>query len=101
MIADLGPERLQTLLVLASYMNADGTCFPTQWQIANSLGIARETANRRVRALEKYRWKGQALIRREKMRNPDTKEWANNVYTILPVSGLSIFDNKRGDDCVT
>ncbi|MBY7739687.1 helix-turn-helix domain-containing protein [Paenibacillus polymyxa] len=35
-----------TLIVLASYMGADGTCYPTQWQIANNLGIKRETAGR-------------------------------------------------------
>lgn len=93
MIADIGPERLQTLLVLASFMNADGTCYPTQWQIATSLGVARETANRRVRSLAKYRWKERPLIKVERRRNEDSTGWANTVYTILPVSGLSIFNN--------
>nr|WP_154895191.1 helix-turn-helix domain-containing protein [Paenibacillus xylanexedens] len=92
MIADLGPERLQTLIVLASYMGADGTCYPTQWQIANSLGVARETAARRVKALADYRWKGQPLMLRERTRHPDSKKWENTVYKILPISGLRIFD---------
>ncbi|MEB4782524.1 helix-turn-helix domain-containing protein [Paenibacillus jamilae] len=53
-----------TLIVLASYMGADGTCYPTQWQIANNLGIKRETAGRSVAALAEYRWKGQSLFNR-------------------------------------
>jgi len=93
MIADLGPERLQTLIVLASYMSADGTCYPTQWQIAKSLGVARETACRRVSALAKYRWKGQPLVLRERVRHPESKYFENTVYKILPISGLRIFDN--------
>lgn len=96
MIADLGADRLQTLLVLASYMNADGTCYPTQWQIAKDLGITRESANRRVTALAKYRWKGREIIRMKRRRNPDTKSWASTTYQILPISGLSIF-NEKGD----
>ncbi|MMZ45539.1 hypothetical protein D1872_71410 [compost metagenome] len=92
MIADLGPERLQTLIVLASYMGADGTCYPTQWQIANSLGIKRESAGRRVAALAEYRWKGQPLILRERKRHPESKIWENTTYKILPISGLRIFD---------
>ena len=98
MIADLGPERLQTLIVLASFMDAQGKCYPTQWQIADCLGIARESANRRIRALERYRWKGNPLILRERRRNPDTKAWENTVYKILPISGLTIFD-KGGAPC--
>ena len=95
MIADLGPERLQTLLVLASFMNADGTCYPTQWQIATSLGVKRETANRRVKALADYRWQGNPLVVRERKRNPESKAWENTVYKILPISGLGIFDKPR------
>lgn len=95
MIADLGPERLQTLLVLASFMNADGTCYPTQWQIAKSLGVSRETANKRVASLADYRWRGQPLVLRERIRNPETKRWENTFYKIMPISGLSIFANKE------
>lgn len=98
MIADLGPERLQTLLVLASFMNADGTCYPTQWQIAKSLGVKRETANKRVATLADYRWQGQPLVLRERRRDPDTKRWENTVYKILPISGLSIFDKKESSN---
>ena len=91
MIADLGPERLQTLLVLASFMNADGTCYPTQWQIAKSLGVSRETAGRRIKALSDYRWNGKPLILRERKRRPGAMSWDHTVYKILPYSGLSIF----------
>lgn len=93
MVADIGADRLQTLLVLASYMDADGRCYPTQWAIAEALGVARETANRRVAALLKYRWRGQPLVTAEKKRDPTTQSWANTVYTIHPVSNVAIFDS--------
>ncbi|ALH46417.1 helix-turn-helix domain-containing protein [Paenibacillus larvae] len=90
MVADMGAERLQTLLVIASFMNEKGECYPTQWQIAKALGVARETANRRVMRLAKYRWEGKPLIELRKIRN-DMREWVKIIYKILPVSNVSIF----------
>jgi hypothetical protein len=91
MLADMGAERWQTLCVLASYMDADGRCYPTQSHIAKALGVARETANRRVQSLLRYRWRDEPIIAAEKRRNPQTQTWANTVYTLAPASGLSIF----------
>ncbi|KFN01278.1 hypothetical protein DJ93_4811 [Bacillus clarus] len=45
LIADLGPERWTTLCVLASFMDEDGECYPTQDMIAKRLNISRESAN--------------------------------------------------------
>ncbi|QHZ52368.1 helix-turn-helix domain-containing protein [Paenibacillus larvae] len=95
MVADIGPERLQTLIVLASYMNERGECYPTQEMIAKSLGISRESATRRIRSLRKYKWKGRNLIEVKRTRDPQTQAWANTIYTILPVSNLGIFDGDR------
>ncbi|WP_099518856.1 helix-turn-helix domain-containing protein [Paenibacillus sp. BIHB 4019] len=92
MIADMGAEKLQTLLVLASYMDAHGRCYPTQWAIAEALGVARETANRRVAALLRYRWRGSPIVTAERRRDPTVQTWANTVYTILPESHMRIFD---------
>jgi hypothetical protein len=91
MVADIGAERLQTLLVLASYMDADGRCYPTQWAIAEALGVARETANRRIKSLLRYHWRGQPLVTAEKQRDPTTQSWANTVYTVHPVSNVGMF----------
>jgi hypothetical protein len=94
MIADMGAERWQTLCVLAAFMDENGECYPSQDMIAARLGVARETANRRIQSLLKYRWNGQKLVEARKRRDPGSKSWMNTVYTILPPSGLQ-FGNKE------
>jgi len=94
LIADLGPERWQTLCVIAAFMNAQGECYPTQFAIAERLKVARETANRRIKSLCDYRWKGQPIVRKVQSRDHDKQTWNNVRYTILPISGLQIFDEE-------
>ncbi|WP_028559834.1 helix-turn-helix domain-containing protein [Paenibacillus pinihumi] len=91
LIADLGADRLQTLLVIASYMDHTGRCYPTQWAIAEGLSVARETANRRVKALLSYRWRGEPLVTAEKQKRTDKQHWANVVYTVRTDAVVSIF----------
>ena len=88
LVADMGAERLQTLLVLATYMDADGRCYPNQRTIAERLGVSRETANRRIAKLIRYRWRDQPVVTAEKVRNG---AWENTVYTVKEASGLTIF----------
>ncbi|OLN23708.1 helix-turn-helix domain-containing protein [Domibacillus antri] len=97
LIADMGAERWQTLCVLASFMDAEGRCYPTQYQIASALNIRRETANRRVKSLCDYRWQGRPVVIKEQARSNDTQRWENARYTILPVSQLAIFDGQPSD----
>jgi hypothetical protein len=93
LIADLGPERWQTLCVIAAFMDKNGECFPTQYAIANRLKVARETANRRIKSLCDYRWEGRPLVRKVQSRDHEKQTWNNVRYTILPISGLAKFDN--------
>jgi len=72
-------------------MDADGRCWPNQWQIAEGLSVARETANRRVKALLAYRWQGEPLVTAEKQRRSEEQRWANVVYTIKTDVLVSIF----------
>ncbi|RSL28895.1 helix-turn-helix domain-containing protein [Salibacterium salarium] len=96
LIADIGPENWQTLCVIASYMDEQGECFPTQSQIAKGLGISRPAANRRVRKLAEYRWQGRPVIETIRKRSP-TGQWENTRYTILPISQLRIFEAEPED----
>lgn len=91
MIADMGAERWQTLCVLAAYMDEKGECHPSQDLIAHRLGVSRAAANRRIRNLRDYRWKGEPLIEVEKVRDQDRNVWANTRYKLRPISGFSIF----------
>ena len=91
LIADLGPERWQTLCVIAAFMDANGECYPTQFAIAERLNIRRETANRRIKVLCDYRWQGRAVVQKVQSRDFEKQTWDNVRYTILPISGLEIF----------
>ncbi|MEI2356120.1 helix-turn-helix domain-containing protein [Mesobacillus zeae] len=97
LIADLGPERWQTLCVIAAFMNDKGECYPTQYSIAQRLNVKRETANRRIKSLCEYRWQGRPLVEKVQARDHAKQTWDNVRYTILPISGLTIFDNRPGD----
>lgn len=91
LIADMGPERWQTLCVIAAFMDERGECYPTQFAIAERLNVARETANRRIKSLCDYRWQGRAVVQKVQSRDHSKQTWDNVRYTILPISGLEIF----------
>jgi hypothetical protein len=96
LIADMGAERWQTLCVIAAFMNDKGECYPTQFAIAERLNVARETANRRIKALCDYRWQGRAIVEKVQARDHEKQTWNNVRYTILPISGLAMFDSDGG-----
>jgi hypothetical protein len=91
LIADMGPERWQTLCVIAAFMDEKGECYPTQYAIAQRLNVARETANRRIKSLCEYRWQERAVIEKIQSRDHEKQTWDNVRYTILPISGLKMF----------
>lgn len=94
LIGKLGPERWQTLCVLATFMDADGRCWPTAAQIAGALDLGEDAAQRRLRALCEFRWgDGRAIVTRVREREAGAMH-ANYRYTILPVAQLSIFDGE-------
>lgn len=97
LLADIGDHRWRTLCCLATYMNAEGRCCPSQARIANDLGISRQQVNRRLSDLAAYRFHGRPVLRIEKSRRRTERgeRWANNVYYIHPISGLGIFDDAR------
>lgn len=91
MIADMGPRNWTTLCTIASFMDKDGKCFPTQERIADALGIRRPTASKWVGDLLEYRWKGQPVIKAEKVR--EEGRFSHTLYTIMPVSFLGATPN--------
>lgn len=89
LVADMGAELIQTMIVLASFMDGAGRCFPSQTLIAERLGVSRETANRRIAKLLRYRWRGEPIITAEKQRT--AAGWERTIYTIREVSGFTIY----------
>ena len=91
LIADMGAQNWTTLCVIASFMDAEGNCYPTQEQIARYLGVNRQTANKYVKQLVAYRWRGRPVISAIRKRDENNGRWESTRYTVLPISQLAIF----------
>lgn len=96
LIADMGDSNWRTLCVIASFMDEQGRCYPTQAQIARGLGVSRQAASARIRKLLDYRWQGRPLVEAAKVRT-DKGTWDNTHYTVLPISQLRIFEAEPED----
>ena len=94
-IANLGAELFTTYAVLATYMDRNGKCYPTQIQLAKALGVRRETVNARIKRLEAMTWEDEPIITVEKNRNEDTKKYANNIYTLNTKLAFRIFNDMK------
>jgi hypothetical protein len=94
LLAAMPAELWHTLCCVATFMDRDGHCYPSQDEIARALKINRSTANRRIQALAKFRFRGQPVLRIEKMQEDSGKgmRYASNRYTIMPSSRMRIFD---------
>lgn len=90
-VKDLKPTNFTVLLAIASYMDAEGNCFPTQRQIATITGISTQTVNKAVNELLNYRVNGSPIIAREFVQQGQFK---NSYYTIKPLSQIAIFDGQ-------
>ncbi len=85
----------KTLCTLATYMNQDGVCNPSQARLARDMGVSHTSAWDRVKSLTKFRFKGNPVIRiAEKVRTPSGR-FASLKYRILPDSGLAIFHFRK------
>lgn len=91
LIADIGAERWHTLSTLATFMDEKGECYPSQELLAHRLGVkTREAVNRRIKALCDYRWNGEPLVVKRRVRGK-RQVFANNVYRLTSVSPFKIF----------
>jgi len=94
LLKTLPAELLQTLICLSTFMDANGKCYPTQTLLASALGITRKQVNVRLKKLCDFSWQGKPLVLK-KNQGPDNEgRFRRNVYTILPCTGLSIFNGE-------
>lgn len=96
------PDRLWKMLcVLATYIDQNGNCFPSQSRIAKDLGIHRQRVNERIQELLDFRFQGVPVISVSKNRDKRSAgggtKWANNVYRLYPITGFQIFDQERAN----
>ena len=93
LLAALPDELWKTLCCLATYMDEDGNCYPSQARLANDLRIRREHMNKRIMRLLAFRFHGEPVITMKKTRESKRggSRWANNVYRLYPITGLAMF----------
>ena len=94
LLAAISDRDWLTLCTLATFMDKDGKCYPSQAKLARALGINRGTANERIQSLARFRFDGKPvlLIERHQRRTNGGIRFGVNRYQIMPVTRLKIFD---------
>lgn len=91
LVKELKPQRWTTLQAIASYMDENGYCFPTQEQLAERIGWLVQNVNKWVQELEQFRWQGQPILERQFKFNGFSKY---TIYRILPLAQIAIFNGE-------
>ncbi len=97
LLAALPDELWKTLCCLATYIDENGNCYPSQALLAKDLGISRQHANKRIQRLLAFQFNGQPVLTVSKNRESRRggSRWANNVYQLRPITGFAIFDEPK------
>lgn len=90
-VKDLKPNNFTVLLAIASFMDAEGNCYPTQRQIAEITGLSLPTVNKCINEILGYKVHDKPLIERKLVHHGQFK---NSYYTINPISQIAIFDSE-------
>lgn len=94
LLATISDRNWKTLCAIATFMDKNGNCYPSQAQIAKALGISRATANERIASLTNFRFKGQPIVLKTHLRDQRGK-FGCCRYTVLPLANLHIFGESR------
>jgi hypothetical protein len=102
LLAAISDRDWKTLCCLATYMDGDGYCFPSQAELARALGCSRQMANERVKSLAAFRFEGNPVLLIVKPERTGSGTWARNGYRVLSLSSLAMYEsepaNDRGND---
>jgi len=97
LLAAISDRDWKTLCALATYMDGDGYCFPSQVELARALGCSRQMANERIKSLATFRFQGKPVVLVEKDGRTEQGTWSRNGYRILPIANLGIFDDVQSE----
>ena len=95
LLAAISDRDWKTLCALATYMDADGYCFPSQEALAKAIGCSRQMANERIGSLAAFRFQDRPVLLVVKGERSENGRWTRNGYHVLPIAGLAIFDDER------
>jgi hypothetical protein len=98
LLAALPDELWKTLCCLATYIDEEGNCCPSQALLGEALGISRQHINYRIKRLLAFRFHGEPILTVTKsQKQQGGSRWANNVYRLRPITGLAMFDQASSD----
>jgi Helix-turn-helix domain len=92
LVAKMKLHNFATLMAIASYMDEDGECYPTQSQLAERMGVHLNSVNKYVNQLLDFRIDGNPIISREIINQGRGK--VSSYYKIHPISQLAIFNGE-------
>jgi len=90
LVSKMGATGFTTLVALATFMNEEGECYPTQEQIAERIGVHKNTANKYLNALLEVEINGTRLVTRTKVNKGQGK--ISSFYKIHPLAQLAKFN---------
>lgn len=98
LLAAMPDELWKTLCCLATYIDENGHCFPSQSLLAKDLAISRQHINKRIQRLLAFQFNGMPILTVTKHRENKRggSRWTNNVYQLRPITGFAIFDEQKG-----
>jgi hypothetical protein len=99
LLAALPDELWKTLCCLATYIDEDGNCCPSQALLGKAWSVSRQHINYRIKRLLAFRFHGEPILTVTKSRQKQQggSRWANNVYRLRPITGLAMFDQSNND----
>lgn len=90
LVANMGIQNFATLMAIASYMNEQGECFPTQRQLSERMGVHVNSVNKYINELLEVKVNGKPIMTRELSNKGQGR--SSSLYKIQPLSQIAIFD---------
>ncbi len=94
LLAAISDRNWKTLCVLATYMDRNGYCYPSQAELARAIGCSRQMANERIKSLAEFRFHGKAVLMVVPGERGEGGQFPGNRYRVMPISNLRIFDDE-------
>lgn len=92
LVAKMGANRFTTLMALASYMDEKGECYPTQIQLAEAIGVHKNTINKYINELLDFKIDGKHIVTRTKVNRGQGN--ISSYYKIHPLSQIAKFNGE-------
>lgn len=92
LIKEVGLSGYTILSALASFMDEEGECYPTQRQLSDMLDVSKTTVNTQIKKLLAIRVNGKPILTYEE--NKNKRGYVNYKYKIHPISQMAIFKSE-------